>query len=43
MAENQRFARDFNGELPGFQPDMHGLVKDAGNGAVRYYVDCVAQ
>lgn len=33
-----RFARDFNARFPGFETDVHGLVKDA-NGA--YYVDCV--
>ncbi len=33
-----RFARDFNTRFPGFETDVHGLVKD-GNGA--YYVDCV--
>ena len=36
------FARDFNEKFPGFETDIHGLVKDASNGAVRYYVDCVA-
>ena len=33
-----RFARDFNARFPGFETDIHGLVKgDDG----RYYVDCV--
>ena len=33
-----RFARDFNKQFPGFETDIHGLVKgDDG----RYYVDCV--
>ncbi|MDP2822423.1 MAG: arginine/lysine/ornithine decarboxylase [Sulfuritalea sp.] len=36
------FAREFNEKFPGFETDIHGLVKDASNGAVRYYVDCVA-
>ncbi len=33
-----RFARDFNAVFPGFETDIHGLVKDAGGA---YYVDCV--
>jgi arginine decarboxylase len=37
-----QFAREFNEKFPGFETDVHGLVKDASNGAVRYYVDCVA-
>ncbi|MCL2523025.1 MAG: arginine/lysine/ornithine decarboxylase [Betaproteobacteria bacterium] len=33
-----KFARAFNARFPGFETDIHGLVKDAeGN----YYVDCV--
>ncbi|MDP2795619.1 MAG: arginine/lysine/ornithine decarboxylase [Sulfurisoma sp.] len=36
-----KFARDFNEKFPGFETDIHGLVKDASNGSVRYYVDCV--
>jgi arginine decarboxylase len=33
-----QFARDFNAKFPGFETDIHGLVKESGNG---YYVDCV--
>ncbi len=33
-----QFARDFNAKFPGFETDIHGLVKSEGNG---YYVDCV--
>jgi arginine decarboxylase len=33
-----QFARDFNARFPGFETDIHGLVKSPGNG---YYVDCV--
>jgi len=33
-----KFARDFNARFPGFETDIHGLVKSEGNG---YYVDCV--
>jgi arginine decarboxylase len=35
-----QFAREFNAMFPGFETDIHGLVKENGNG---YYVDCVAQ
>jgi arginine decarboxylase len=35
------FARAFNEQFPGFETDIHGLVKEQLNGAVRYYVDCV--
>ena len=38
-----RFAREFNEKFPGFETDIHGLVKDASNGNVRYYVDCVRE
>ncbi|AJP48120.1 lysine decarboxylase [Rugosibacter aromaticivorans] len=38
-----KFAREFNEKFPGFETDIHGLVKDASNGSVRYYVDCVSQ
>jgi arginine decarboxylase len=33
-----KFAREFNAGFPGFETDIHGLVKENGNG---YYVDCV--
>ncbi len=33
-----KFAREFNASFPGFETDVHGLVK-GGDG--RYYVDCV--
>jgi arginine decarboxylase len=38
-----RFARDFNERFPGFETDIHGLVKDESHGRVRYFVDCVRQ
>jgi arginine decarboxylase len=38
-----QFARDFNGKFPGFETDIHGLVKGEIDGKVRYYVDCVRQ
>ncbi len=34
-----KFAREFNTRFPGFETDVHGLVKDADG---RYYVDCVS-
>ncbi|MFN6961105.1 MAG: Orn/Lys/Arg decarboxylase N-terminal domain-containing protein [Rhodocyclaceae bacterium] len=33
-----KFAREFNARFPGFETDIHGLVKGNGNG---YYIDCV--
>ena len=33
-----RFAREFNSRFPGFETDIHGLVKDGGG----YFVDTVA-
>ena len=37
------FARDFNERFPGFETDVHGLVKQIVDGKAIYYVDCVAQ
>ncbi|MGY1488344.1 Orn/Lys/Arg family decarboxylase [Methylobacillus pratensis] len=37
-----RFARDFNERFPGFETDVHGLVKEVVDGKARYFVDCVA-
>jgi arginine decarboxylase len=36
-----KFARDFNEKFPGFETDIHGLVKDEIDGRKAYYVDCV--
>jgi arginine decarboxylase len=36
-----KYARDFNERFPGFETDIHGLVKEEGDGKVRYFVDCV--
>ena len=36
-----QFARDFNAAFPGFETEIHGLVKEAKDGSVRYGVDCV--
>jgi arginine decarboxylase len=38
-----QYARAFNEGFPGFETDIHGLVKDDSNGKVRYFVDCVLQ
>jgi arginine decarboxylase len=37
------FARDFNEKFPGFETDIHGLVKADLDGRSQYYVDCVRQ
>ena len=36
-----QFAREFNEKFPGFETDIHGLVKEEVNGRKTYYVDCV--
>jgi len=36
-----KFARHFNEQFPGFETDIHGLVKDVVDGKANYYVDCV--
>jgi len=36
-----QFAREFNTRFPGFETDIHGLVKDEVDGEVSYFVDCV--
>ncbi|WP_111978595.1 Orn/Lys/Arg decarboxylase N-terminal domain-containing protein [Algibacillus agarilyticus] len=36
-----KFARDFNSALPGFETDVHGLVKETVNGVEGYYIDVV--
>jgi arginine decarboxylase len=38
-----KFAREFNERFPGFETDVHGLVKEVVDGKAVYYVDCVAQ
>jgi arginine decarboxylase len=38
-----KFARDFNERFPGFETDVHGLVKREVNGRRDYFVDCVKQ
>jgi len=36
-----RFAREFNKAFPGFETDIHGLVKEERDGVAMYHVDCV--
>tara|TARA_B110000971_G_C19752793_1_gene382781 strand:- start:11 stop:694 length:684 start_codon:yes stop_codon:yes gene_type:complete len=36
-----KFARNFNECFPGFETDVHGLVKKVVDGKSIYYVDCV--
>jgi len=36
-----KFAREFNERFPGFETDIHGLVKTEVDGVFGYYVDCV--
>jgi arginine decarboxylase len=38
-----KFARDFNAAFPGFETDIHGLVREVRDGAPYHYVDCVPQ
>ncbi len=38
-----KFARAFNERFPGFETDIHGLVKQEVEGKAVYYVDCVAE
>ena len=38
-----QFAREFNEKFPGFETDIHGLVREDVDGKKRYCVDCVAQ
>ncbi|BCM25355.1 arginine/lysine/ornithine decarboxylase [Methyloradius palustris] len=38
-----KFAREFNERFPGFETDVHGLVKQTVDGKAVYYVDCVEQ
>ena len=38
-----KFARDFNDRFPGFETDVHGLIRQEENGKWEYYVDCVKQ
>ncbi len=41
IIEYLKFARQFNAQYPGFETDVHGLVRIMENGKLEYYVDCV--
>ncbi len=41
ILEYLKFARSFNEKFPGFETDIHGLVKEVKNGKVVYAMDCV--
>ncbi len=41
ILEYLQFARSFNETFPGFETDIHGLVKEEKDGKVIYAVDCV--
>lgn len=43
IVEYLKFAREFNERFPGFETDVHGLVKKVEDGKAIYYVDCVEQ
>ena len=36
-----RFAREFSAKFPGFETDVHGLVKQRIDGRLEYFLDCV--
>lgn len=36
-----KFAREFNAKFPGFETEIHGLVKKREDGVTSYYMDCV--
>ena len=38
-----KFAREFNERFPGFETDVHGLVKQVVDCKAMYFVDCVAE
>jgi arginine decarboxylase len=38
-----KFARSFNAKFPGFDTDIHGLVKQEVDGQVAYCLDCVRE
>jgi arginine decarboxylase len=41
IVEYLKFARSFNERFPGFETDIHGLVKEEKEGRVVYAMDCV--
>ena len=43
IVEYLKFARSFNEKFPGFDTDIHGLVKTHEGATTRYFMDCVRQ
>ena len=44
IVEYLKFARDFTAKFPGFESDVHGLVKEKdATGKVAYLLDCVKE
>jgi arginine decarboxylase len=43
IVEYLKFARSFNEKFPGFDTDIHGLVKTYEGATTRYFMDCVRQ
>ncbi len=43
IVEYLRFARSFNEKFPGFDTDIHGLVKVREDAKTHYFMDCVRQ
>ena len=41
IVEYLKFARAFNEHFPGFDTDVHGLLRQVEDGKAHYYVDCV--
>jgi arginine decarboxylase len=41
IVEYLKFARTFNATFPGFETDIHGLVREEVDGRTHYFVDCV--
>jgi len=41
IVEYLKFARTFNNRFPGFETDIHGLVKEEHDGRIVYAMDCV--
>ncbi|SEB03038.1 arginine/lysine/ornithine decarboxylase [Alkalimonas amylolytica] len=38
-----QFTRAFNGQFPGFETDVHGLVRETVEGDVKYFIDVVKE
>jgi len=38
-----QFTRAFNSEFPGFETDVHGLVRELVEGEVKYFIDVVKE